>query len=220
MPELPEVETMVRGLRPAFEGRRLRRLEVLDASLVQGCSALELARHGRCATVREVGRRGKWVVVTLAGHRGIIVIQPRMDWRLLAPRSLNDLTIFAWRSTCGQTACDGLVLQTRGGWARSAGTRAPKMPQRPFRSRTGPMPSRSAARTWRRSARAHGPRYQAGVDGPKSARRDRQYLCRRDLAPGPHPPRARRLHAFAGPARAIAFGDRPGPEDSNLLGGL
>jgi formamidopyrimidine-DNA glycosylase len=78
MPELPEVETMVRGLRPALGGRRLRRLEVLDPSLVQGCSAAELASHGRGATVGEVGRRGKWVVVTLAGDRGIIVIQPRM----------------------------------------------------------------------------------------------------------------------------------------------
>jgi len=78
MPELPEVETMVRGLRPALLGRRLRRLEVLDPSLVQGCSAPELARHGRGATVGEVGRRGKWVVVSLAGRRGIIVIQPRM----------------------------------------------------------------------------------------------------------------------------------------------
>jgi len=78
MPELPEVETMVRGLRPALEGRRLRLLEILDPTLVQGCSASELARHGRGATVGQVGRRGKWVVVTLAGHRGIIVIQPRM----------------------------------------------------------------------------------------------------------------------------------------------
>jgi len=78
MPELPEVETMVRGIRPALRGRRLRRLEVLDPSLVQGCSAPELARHGRGATVGQVGRRGKWVVVSLAGHRGIIVIQPRM----------------------------------------------------------------------------------------------------------------------------------------------
>jgi formamidopyrimidine-DNA glycosylase len=78
MPELPEVETMVRGLKPALEGRRLHRLEVLDASLVRGCSAEDLARIGRGATVDEVGRRGKWVVVTLAGHRGIIVIQPRM----------------------------------------------------------------------------------------------------------------------------------------------
>jgi formamidopyrimidine-DNA glycosylase len=78
MPELPEVETMVRGLRPALEGRRLWQLEVLDASLVRGCSADDLARFGRGATIREVGRRGKWVVLTLAGHRGMIVIQPRM----------------------------------------------------------------------------------------------------------------------------------------------
>jgi formamidopyrimidine-DNA glycosylase len=78
MPELPEVETMVRGLRPAVVGRRLRRLEVRDPFLLQGCSAAELARHGRGATVSKVGRRGKWVVVTLADQKGIIVIQPRM----------------------------------------------------------------------------------------------------------------------------------------------
>jgi formamidopyrimidine-DNA glycosylase len=78
MPELPEVETMVRGLRPALEGRRLWQLEILDASLVRGCGADELSRFGRGATINEVGRRGKWVVLTLAGHRGIIVIQPRM----------------------------------------------------------------------------------------------------------------------------------------------
>jgi formamidopyrimidine-DNA glycosylase len=78
MPELPEVETMVRGLRPAIEGRTLRRIEVLDPFLVHGCSAAQLARYGRGATVSEVARRGKWVVVTLAGQKGIIVIQPRM----------------------------------------------------------------------------------------------------------------------------------------------
>jgi formamidopyrimidine-DNA glycosylase len=78
MPELPEVETMVRGVRPALLGRKLRRLEILDPFLVQGCLAADLARHGRCATVSEVVRRGKWVVVTLGGRKGIIVIQPRM----------------------------------------------------------------------------------------------------------------------------------------------
>jgi len=78
MPELPEVETMVRGLRPAMTGRSLRRIEVLDSSLLHGCSARRLAGAGRGATVSEVVRRGKWVVVTLADHRGIIVIQPRM----------------------------------------------------------------------------------------------------------------------------------------------
>ena len=63
MPELPEVETMVRGLRPALEGRRLRRLEVLDPSLVQGCSAdgAGAARPGRDGrrggSAGQVGRR-------------------------------------------------------------------------------------------------------------------------------------------------------------------
>jgi formamidopyrimidine-DNA glycosylase len=78
MPELPEVETMVRGLRPALTGRTVRRIEVLDPSLIQGCSAAELTRRGRGARVDAIRRRGKWVVLELAGHRGIIVIQPRM----------------------------------------------------------------------------------------------------------------------------------------------
>ena len=78
MPELPEVETMVRGLRPAMLGRKLRRVEILDPFLLHGCPAEELARHGRGATVTEVVRRGKWVVVVLAGTKGVIVIQPRM----------------------------------------------------------------------------------------------------------------------------------------------
>jgi formamidopyrimidine-DNA glycosylase len=78
MPELPEVETMVRGLRPALAGRRLRLLEVVDPTLVQGGAAAELSRQGQGATVRAITRRGKWVVFTLEGRRGIIVIQPRM----------------------------------------------------------------------------------------------------------------------------------------------
>jgi formamidopyrimidine-DNA glycosylase len=70
---------MVRGLRPALVGRRIRKLEILDPFLLAGCAADELARHGRGATIDEVARRGKWVVVRLAGTRGIIVIQPRMS---------------------------------------------------------------------------------------------------------------------------------------------
>src|SRR5262249_55276933 len=63
---------------PAIVGRTLRRLEVLDSSLVEGCSVAALSRRGRGATVAQVSRRGKWVVLDLADHRGIIVIQPRM----------------------------------------------------------------------------------------------------------------------------------------------
>jgi formamidopyrimidine-DNA glycosylase len=78
MPELPEVETMVRGLRPALEGRTLESIVVDDPFLLQGCTAKELERRGRGAKVRSVGRRGKWVVLTLGEGEGLIVIQPRM----------------------------------------------------------------------------------------------------------------------------------------------
>jgi formamidopyrimidine-DNA glycosylase len=97
MPELPEVETMVRGLRPALGGRRLRRLEVRDPSLVQGCTAAELVRLGRGATVSGVGRRGKWVVLNLADQKGIIVIQPRMTgsfWLLKPHRPSHIRLVF------------------------------------------------------------------------------------------------------------------------------
>jgi formamidopyrimidine-DNA glycosylase len=88
MPELPEVETMVRGLRPALEGRTIRTLTVHDAFLLHGCSAEEIQRRAERAPVEAVTRRGKWVVLGLGGHRGLIVIQPRMTggfW-LVPPR--------------------------------------------------------------------------------------------------------------------------------------
>jgi formamidopyrimidine-DNA glycosylase len=87
MPELPEVETMVRGLRPAMEGRRVLGAEVHDPFLLQDIVAGEFERRVAGSVVERVVRRGKWVVIALAGSRGIIVIQPRMTggfW-LVAP---------------------------------------------------------------------------------------------------------------------------------------
>src|SRR5258706_7281313 len=89
MPELPEVETMVRGLRPALSGRTLRAVTVHDPSLLQGCGADEFGRRVGGTRVERVDRRGKWVVIALAGHRGMIVIQPRMTggfWLVPPPR--------------------------------------------------------------------------------------------------------------------------------------
>jgi formamidopyrimidine-DNA glycosylase len=88
MPELPEVETMVRGLRPALQGRTIRTLTVHDPFLLHGCSAEEIERRAERAPVAAVRRRGKWVVLELGGRRGWIVIQPRMTggfW-LVPPR--------------------------------------------------------------------------------------------------------------------------------------
>jgi formamidopyrimidine-DNA glycosylase len=67
----------------------VRRLEILDPFLLQGCTAEQLARRGRGAMVAGVTRRGKWVVMQLARDRGFIVIQPRMTggfWLVAPPR--------------------------------------------------------------------------------------------------------------------------------------
>src|SRR5262245_33433759 len=79
MPELPEVETMVRGIRRALVGAVLDRLDVLDPFLLQNRGAEDIARSAEGARVESVERRGKWVVVGLGPSRGIIVIQPRMS---------------------------------------------------------------------------------------------------------------------------------------------
>ncbi len=89
MPELPEVETMVRGLRAALQGQTVESIEIHDPFLVRGCDAREFERHTRKVTVEEVSRQGKWVVMALADHRGLIVIQPRMTggfWLVEPPR--------------------------------------------------------------------------------------------------------------------------------------
>jgi formamidopyrimidine-DNA glycosylase len=78
MPELPEVETMVRGLRPALVGKAIETITVHDPFLLHGSTSEEFERRVRGASVRLVSRRGKWVVIELEGGRGTIVIQPRM----------------------------------------------------------------------------------------------------------------------------------------------
>jgi len=64
VPELPEVETVVRGLRPRLEGRRLVRVEQHRADLRFPLPENFAARlRGRI--VRRIGRRAKYIVVHL-----------------------------------------------------------------------------------------------------------------------------------------------------------
>ncbi len=74
MPELPEVETLCRQLRPVIVGREILSLRVIDAKL-EGLGPLE----GR--TVRSVGRHGKRMAWVLSDGR-CLVFQLRMTGRL------------------------------------------------------------------------------------------------------------------------------------------
>lgn len=64
MPELPEVETVVRDLRPHLQGRRLLSVEVSDKKLRRPWSDEDSAFVvGR--KVKDVSRRGKWILFGL-----------------------------------------------------------------------------------------------------------------------------------------------------------
>jgi formamidopyrimidine-DNA glycosylase len=66
MPELPEVETVVRDLRPRLVGRRLAAVRVGKKTLRRKWSSRwNRALVGRC--VRAVERRGKWILLDLDG---------------------------------------------------------------------------------------------------------------------------------------------------------
>ena len=68
MPELPEVETICRGLRALLPGRRVLQVEVLEPRLRSPVSGDFRSRlQGR--TILDVGRRGKYILVSLEGDR-------------------------------------------------------------------------------------------------------------------------------------------------------
>ena len=70
MPELPEVETVVRDLRPQLAGRRIESLQLtrdpaIRARIVRYPSAAKFARRLRGRVIKNVQRRGKYIVMPL-----------------------------------------------------------------------------------------------------------------------------------------------------------
>jgi formamidopyrimidine-DNA glycosylase len=85
MPELPEVETMVRGIRPYVEGRTLHTVRVPPCEckpLLIEPSPKIIARRVSGASVDRVWRRAKRVVLTLSTGDAF-AIEPRMTGLML-----------------------------------------------------------------------------------------------------------------------------------------
>ncbi|MFQ6017981.1 MAG: bifunctional DNA-formamidopyrimidine glycosylase/DNA-(apurinic or apyrimidinic site) lyase [Kiloniellaceae bacterium] len=87
MPELPEVETVVRGLRPRLEGRRLARVQQRRADL-RFALPDNFADRLEGRRVLRVGRRGKYILVHLddgqvllchLGMSGSLVVSAEID---------------------------------------------------------------------------------------------------------------------------------------------
>jgi formamidopyrimidine-DNA glycosylase len=73
VPELPEVETVRRGLAPALEGRLLERVEITDPRLTRPVDRFEVARELEGERVALVGRRGKYLIVRFESGRALLV---------------------------------------------------------------------------------------------------------------------------------------------------
>ncbi|HEX5983910.1 MAG TPA: DNA-formamidopyrimidine glycosylase family protein, partial [Solirubrobacterales bacterium] len=82
MPELPEVETVVRQLEPEIEGRRIERLEVLDERWSRPVPPGQLGDAVCGSTIERLGRRGKYILMGLDGAR-TLVMHLRMTGNLI-----------------------------------------------------------------------------------------------------------------------------------------
>jgi formamidopyrimidine-DNA glycosylase len=89
VPELPEVETIVRQIAPRLEGHRIERAQLKKRDVLRRVTRERLLKTLRRNSVVEVHRRAKHAVFRLAsGHR--LVIQPRMTGSLVVhPRPLT-----------------------------------------------------------------------------------------------------------------------------------
>ena len=82
MPELPEVETVRRGLEATVVGRRIRDVEVLGRRAVRRQSSAELAARLEGRVVTKAGRRGKFLLLSL-DDGAVLVVHLRMTGQLL-----------------------------------------------------------------------------------------------------------------------------------------
>jgi formamidopyrimidine-DNA glycosylase len=73
MPELPEVETVVRQLEPEVEGRRIEALEVLDERWSRPLPPQALGDAVSGSTIERLGRRGKYILMGLDGERTLVM---------------------------------------------------------------------------------------------------------------------------------------------------
>src|ERR671911_692264 len=87
MPELPEVETIVRNIRPSLVGRRIGKVMLSHDDVLRGVTRRSLVRRLKGSKIRSVTRRAKHAVLELDTAR--LVIQPGMTGSLMVQRALE-----------------------------------------------------------------------------------------------------------------------------------
>ncbi|HZU71676.1 MAG TPA: bifunctional DNA-formamidopyrimidine glycosylase/DNA-(apurinic or apyrimidinic site) lyase [Acidimicrobiales bacterium] len=83
MPELPEVETVRRGLAEVVTGRQLKSVEVTGTRSVRRHRPRELARRLEGRAVAGLGRRGKYLMIGFEPPDALLVVHLGMSGQLL-----------------------------------------------------------------------------------------------------------------------------------------
>jgi formamidopyrimidine-DNA glycosylase len=89
MPELPEVETVVRSLRPHLAGKRILAVTFTSRRLTPGNRA-RLAERLAGRRIESIGRRGKFILVAL--DQGTLTIHLGMTGKLLVSGAAGEHT--------------------------------------------------------------------------------------------------------------------------------
>jgi len=87
VPELPEVETIVRDLAPLLTGRKVARAKLHHADVLDGVTRTALLRGLAGARITKLSRRAKHAILHTDRRR--LVIQPGMTGALFVKRTLD-----------------------------------------------------------------------------------------------------------------------------------
>jgi formamidopyrimidine-DNA glycosylase len=101
LPELPEVETIVRSLRPALTGETIQSAAILWARTLAAPTIEELNARLPGQTIRSLGRRGKHILIHLERETLIIHLRMSGDLRVEAghlPLLAHDRAVFNFAS--------------------------------------------------------------------------------------------------------------------------
>jgi len=94
MPELPEVEHVVRALRPAIVGRRIVAAELRLKRTAPDISRPAFARLLRCSLITGVSRRGKYILIELDSDR-LLTTHLRMTGKFVCLTQDDNLPPYA-----------------------------------------------------------------------------------------------------------------------------
>jgi formamidopyrimidine-DNA glycosylase len=86
VPELPEVETIVRGLAATIVGKRVERAEIRLAKIAVAPPGVDFASAVAGERVKNVRRRGKYAILELQSGRNLVT-SLRMTGRLVVQRA-------------------------------------------------------------------------------------------------------------------------------------